>query len=107
MEPRLRAQLQKIKVKANAEFEKLFPKIQPCRVEIETTDGKVFDRRIDIPKGDPRDPMTQDELRIKFDALAAPSFSAERREKIRQSVFSLEKLEKVGNLMKLCVADIK
>ncbi len=58
MEPRLRAQLNKVKVKANAEFEKLFPKIQPCRVEIETTDGKIFDRRIDVPKGDPRDPMT-------------------------------------------------
>jgi 2-methylcitrate dehydratase len=107
MEPRLRAQLQKIKVKANQEFEKLFPKLQPCRVEIETTDGKVFDRRIDIPKGDPRDPMTQDELKIKFDALAGPSFSDERREKIRQAVFSLEKLDKVGDLMKLCVADIR
>ncbi|MDM7913974.1 MAG: MmgE/PrpD family protein, partial [Candidatus Eisenbacteria bacterium] len=41
MDPRLRAQLPKVKVKANAEFEKLFPKIQPCRVEIETTAGRV------------------------------------------------------------------
>jgi 2-methylcitrate dehydratase len=105
MDPRLRAQLPKIKVKANAEFEKLFPKIQPCRVEIELLDGRVLDRRIDIPKGDPRDPMTEAELRIKFDALASPSFSDEKRERIRRSVFALENLDKAAELMKLCVAD--
>jgi 2-methylcitrate dehydratase len=105
MEPRLRTQLNKIKVMANAEFEKLFPKIQPCRVEIETTGGKVVERRIDIPKGDPRDPMTLEELQIKFDALSSPSFSDERRQKIRLAVFALEKMPKVGELMGLCVGD--
>lgn len=53
--PKLRGQLPIVKVKADAEFEKPFPKIQPCRVEIETNGGKVLDRRVDLPKGDPRD----------------------------------------------------
>jgi 2-methylcitrate dehydratase len=105
MDPRLRAQLPKVKVKANAEFEKLFPKIQPCRVEIETTGGKVFERRIDVPKGDPRDPMTMDELDVKFDALSSPSFSAERRAKIKAAVLSLENVERVADVMRLCVGD--
>ncbi len=105
MEPRLRAQIPKIKVEANADFEKLFPKIQPCKVEITLHDGRVLDRRIDIPKGDPRDPMTETELSIKFDALASPSFSEERRERIRKAVFSLESLEWVSDLLSLCVAD--
>jgi 2-methylcitrate dehydratase len=105
MEPRLRAQLPKVKVKANAEFEKLFPKLQPCRVEVETTEGQVFERRIDVPKGDPRDPMTPDELAIKFEALAGPSFSRERMEMVRSAVFGLEKVEKVSELMALCVGD--
>jgi 2-methylcitrate dehydratase len=105
MEPRLRAQLPKIKVKANQEFERLFPKVQACRVEIELVDGRVLDRRIDIPKGDPRDPMTERELAEKFDALASPSFSEGRRAKIREAVFSLERAERVDDLMALCVAD--
>ncbi len=105
MDPRIRAQLPKIKVKANSEFEKLFPKIQPCRVEIELGDGRILERRIDIPKGDPRDPMTEEELKIKFDALSSPSFSDERREKIRKAVFAMEDLEKVADLMTLCVKD--
>jgi len=74
-------------------------------VEIETTGGKVFERRIDIPKGDPRDPMTPEELAIKFDALASPSFTDARRAAIREAVFGLEKMETVGELMALCVAD--
>jgi 2-methylcitrate dehydratase len=105
MEPRLRAQLPKVKVLANEEFEKLFPKIQPCRVEIEMTDGKVFDRRIDIPKGDPRDPMTKEELTIKFDALASPVVSEGRRAKIRDAVYSLDSLDRASDLIDLCVAD--
>jgi 2-methylcitrate dehydratase len=105
MDPLLRSQLNKVKVKANAEFEKLFPKIQPCRVQIETVDGKVYDRRIDVPKGDPRDPMTPDELAVKFHALSNASFTPERREQIRSSVFGLEGLERVSDLMRLCVAD--
>ncbi len=104
-DPRLRAQLPKVKVKANAEFEKLFPQIQPCRVEIETTAGKVFERRIDVPKGDPRDPMSMEELTVKFDALASPSFTDARRAQIHQAVFELETLERAADLMRLCVGD--
>ncbi len=106
MDPKLRAQLLKIKVKANAEFEKLFPKMQPCRVEIETARGEIVSRRIDVPKGDPRDPMTMEELRVKFDALASPSFSRERRDQIRGAIRVVEHLDPVSSLMELCVADI-
>jgi 2-methylcitrate dehydratase len=105
MDPRLRAQMAKVKVKANAEFEKLFPRIQPCRVEIETTGGEILERRIDVPKGDARDPMTPEELAVKFEALASPSFSRERMERIRSAVFGLERMEKASELMALCVSD--
>jgi 2-methylcitrate dehydratase len=104
-EPRLRAQLAKIKVKANPEFEALFPRIQPCRVEIETTDGRSLERRVDIPKGDPRDPMTEEELRVKFDALASWAFTDGRREAIRRAVFQLETMGKAAELAALCVRD--
>ena len=96
-----------MKVKANAEFEKLFPKIQPCRVEIETTDGKVYERRIDVPKGDPRDPMTPEELAVKFDALsAARSRTSGRRRSARRSS-RWRSWRRVDELMRLCVADIR
>jgi 2-methylcitrate dehydratase len=104
-DPRLRAQLGKVQVVANEEFEKLFPAQQCSRVTITTTDGRVVSHRVDVPKGDPRDPMTEAELRVKFDALAEPVMSEKRRGELREAVFALESLGDVGELMKLCVAD--
>lgn len=105
MEPRLRAQLPKIKVIANQEFEALFPKLQACRVQIELMDGTVLDRRIDVPKGDPRDPMTPEELGIKFDALSNQSFSEARRAELKKAIWALDSMERASDLIRLCVAD--
>ncbi len=105
-DPRIRAQLNKVKVVANEEFEKLFPAKQATRVTIKTASGQEFVKRRDMPKGDPRDPMSEEELQIKFDALAEPILSDRRRQELRETVFSLEKLDSAGRLMELCVADV-
>ena len=102
---RLRAQMKKVKVVANAEFERAFPAKQCTRVTITTTDGRKFAHAMDYPKGDPRDPMTLEELQVKFDALAEPIMSERRRTELRDMIFSLEKLDDAGKLMTLCVAD--
>ena len=102
---RLRAQMHKVKVVANDEFEKAFPAKQCTRVTITTTSGQSFTAERDFPKGDPRDPMTIDEIGEKFDALAEPVMTDSRRKELREAIFSLEKLEDVGDLMALTVAD--
>ncbi len=104
-DPRLRAQMAKVKVVANADFERAFPAKQCTRVTITTNDGQTFTHAMDYPKGDPRDPMTIEELQVKFDALASPIISEKRRTQLRDTIFSLEKLDDVGKLMKLTVAD--
>ncbi len=102
---RIRAQLNKVKVVANEEFEKAFPEKQCTSVTIETTDGRSFSHRVDMPKGDPRDPMTDEELKIKFDALAEPVMSEKRRTDLRKTILTLDTLDDVGRLMALTVAD--
>ncbi len=103
---RLRAQMQKVKVVANDEFEKAFPAKQCARVTITTTKGEQFTHQVDVPKGDPRDPMTLDELEVKFDALAEPVMSADRRKELRDCVFALESLDDVEELLALTVANL-
>ena len=103
---RLRAQMAKVKVVANADFEKAFPARQCTRVTITTSDGKSFTHAMDYPKGDPRDPMTVDEIQVKFDALASPIMTDKRRAALKAAIFDLEKLDDVGKLMKLTVADM-
>jgi len=102
---RLRAQMAKVNVVANQEFERAFPARQCARVTITTADGKKFSQQVDVPKGDPRDPMSLDELAVKFDALAEPVLSGGRRAELREAVFALDKLDEVGTLMALTVAD--
>ena len=103
---RLRSQMAKVKVVANDEFEKAFPAKQCSRVTITTNDGKNFTHQVDVPKGDYRDPMTLDELQVKFDALAGPVMSESRRAELKQAVFDMENLADVGSLMSLTMADI-
>ncbi len=102
---RLRSQMAKVKVVANDEFEKAFPAKQCTRVTITTTDGRTLVHAVDVPKGDPRDPMTEEELKVKFEALAGPVMSEKRREALRGAVLRLEVLDDVGKLMRVCIAD--
>jgi 2-methylcitrate dehydratase len=102
---RLRAQMKKVKVVANAEFERAFPARQCTRVTVTTTDGRKLVAEREVPKGDPRDPMTRVELEQKFDALAEPILSAGRRAQLRDTIFALEDLRDVGELMKLTMAE--
>ena len=36
---------------------------------ITTNSGESHSTRVDVPKGDPRDPMTEEEIAVKFTAL--------------------------------------
>jgi len=102
---RLRSQRKKVKVVANDEFERAFPAKQCARVTITTTAGAKHTHQVDVPKGDPRDPMTLDELQTKFDALAEPVMSKGRRKEIKVCVFNLESLDDIAKLMTLTVTD--
>jgi 2-methylcitrate dehydratase len=103
----LRAQMKKVKVVANDEFERAFPAKQCTRVTITTTDGRSLTAERDFPKGDPRDPMTIAELDEKFTALAEPVMSADRRLALKDAIFDLENCPDVGQLMPLMIADAK
>ena len=101
MDPMVRAQLRKIEVVADPEIEKLFPALQRVVVTIRTTDGREFTKQLDYPKGDARNPLSDREIEEKFTALAEPVMTKPSRKKVIDAVWSLEKLDTVGGLMKL------
>jgi len=101
MDPTIRAQLNKVEVVADPEIEALFPELQRVIVKIVTTDGREFEKQIDYPKGDPRNPLTDQEIEEKFDALAAPVLSEEQRAEVKEAVWRLESLETITELMRM------
>jgi len=99
MDPRIRAQLNKVEVVADPEIEALFPELQRVIVKVSTTDGREFEKQIDYPKGDPRNPLTDQEIEEKFDALAEPITTEESRKAIKDLVWNLEDLDSISRLM--------
>src|SRR5882757_6314551 len=96
--------MDKVKVVANDEFEALFPKFQPSRVTITTNDGKEHSTRVDVPKGDPRDPMTEEEIAVKFTALGSDVIGKKQCEKLRQGIMNLDSGGKLDELLALTIA---
>jgi len=105
MDPTIRAQLNKVEVVADPEIEALFPELQRVKVVIRTTDGQEHSKQIDYPKGYPRNPLTDQEIEQKFDALAEPVMSAARREQIKETIWNLEQLGFISELMELLTTD--
>jgi len=107
MDPTIRAQLQKVEVVADPEIEKVFPALQRVVVTITTSDGQSFTEQLDYPKGDPRNPLTDQEIEEKFSALADGVLSANAQRKLKEAIWSLEKIGSVAKLMSLMKADVR
>ncbi len=89
----------KIKIIANPEFEKLFPRLKTAEVTITNHNGQKFSLRIDYPKGDYRDPMTDEELLEKFDSMVLEKVSKEKRNKMVDLIMNLEKVSQIRQFM--------
>ncbi len=96
--------MDKVKVVPNTEFEALFPKFQPSQVTITTNDGQSYTKRVDVPKGDPRDPMTEEEIGVKFNALGRDIVGLARCEELGRHIMVMETWKNVGSLMRLMTA---
>ncbi len=104
-DPVIRAQLKKVVVVADPAIEAVFPALQRVIVKITTTGGKAFEKQLDYPKGDPRNPLTDREIEEKFEALAEPVMTKSAQQKLKDAIWSLEKCSSVHELMKLMKAD--
>jgi 2-methylcitrate dehydratase len=96
--------MDKVKVVPNEEFEALFPKFQPSRVTITTNSGASHSTRVDVPKGDPRDPMTEEEIAVKFTALGGDVIGKDQCKKLQSFIMSMETAKNLGGLFELTTA---
>src|SRR5690606_5641480 len=60
---------QKITVVTDDELTALVPQKRAAIVSVETKEGQVVTQRIDYPKGEPENPISDDELKEKFISL--------------------------------------
>lgn len=65
----IKALAKKVQVVSDEDLSRIFPEKQSAVVTITTTDNKIYTDRVDFPKGEPENPMTETEFRDRYDAL--------------------------------------
>lgn len=60
----------KVQVSADEEFSRLCPKKRVAVVRVVTHDGKCWEERVDLPKGEPENPLSTKDIEQKFISLA-------------------------------------
>jgi 2-methylcitrate dehydratase len=65
----------------------------------------VHSAQLDYPKGDPREPMTDEDLQNKFASLSAKLLSEKKQKQIREAIWDLESFKTINDFMKILKAD--
>jgi len=102
--PRVIALAKKVCPRVDEEMEKAGSReISPAIVEVKTKMDKIYSQRVDIPRGHPRNPMSDEELAAKFMDCAHHSvrpLSEKNLNRLIQMVYNLEKLDDLSQLIK-------
>lgn len=104
-DPQILATVPKIKAVLEPSFETRFPTEQPCRVVITLKNGEKLTKERSYPKGDPRDKLSTAELKHKFGVLAEDILDKDQCEAVYETIYNLETVDKIGELMKLLVKE--
>ncbi len=102
-DPRIWEVIDRIKGEASEEFELMFPAKQPSKVVITTKSGETYSEYLEYPKGDPREPMSIEDLDNKFNALTSSLLSSARQNEIKEMVFNAEKFSAKEFMNKLSI----
>lgn len=93
--PRVRELAGRVRFHHWPEADALYGKVKReliSRVAIETADGRSFEKEVRLPRGDPRNPMTDEELRGKFLSLAGPVLGQAHAADICTEIWNLEEV---------------
>jgi 2-methylcitrate dehydratase PrpD len=71
------------------------------RVTLELTDGRAYMERVDHPTGTPGNPMSDAMVQEKFHGLATKVLGAEKAERAQRTLWDVDKLSNVRELMPL------
>ncbi len=80
------------------------PRGVSVRITATQSDGRSFTAQVDDPKGSIRNPMTDGELRAKFESLAGPVLGPRKAAALADAALNVEKLADAGALLRLAAA---
>ena len=88
-------EIAKIKITVDPELDKLYQEARPSEVNIITTDGRTFNRRVLEPLGSVKNQLSSEALMEKYLSLAVPIVGDSRAQEIAENVTNIESLDDV------------
>ena len=95
------AKVKQLSDATNITVDASLPRGVSCKMVVTLNDGNTFASQVDYPKGSIQNPMSDEELLIKFESLAAPVAGAKRAAVLADAVMAVEKVGDVSALLKL------
>jgi 2-methylcitrate dehydratase PrpD len=89
-DPALLALMPKVQVLSDPDLTRCFPRRWPARAEVRTRDGRRLKGANEYPKGDPENPLSEDEVIRKFRGLVEGLVSPSAAEAMVEAVMALE-----------------
>jgi 2-methylcitrate dehydratase PrpD len=97
-DPAIRNLMARVTARVDPELDKLAPGRRAARVRITDRHGVARERLRLTRKGDPEDPLTDEELRAKFDELVPAVLGRPRAESIATALWKLPALTRMSSL---------
>jgi 2-methylcitrate dehydratase PrpD len=86
---------------ADAECDRIFPNQFPAVLRVRLKSGEAREARISHNRGGPENPLSDEELEVKFRANAGIALPAERVEELRSALEALGEADTVGDVVRL------
>ena len=90
----------KVNVSPNKQAEECCPKYMSANVKIKVS-GKVYEKFVKIPKGDPENFMTDQEFEDKFDGLTNPYLSEGKLNELKKFMLRIDNANSIKSLFEL------
>ena len=102
-DPRVRRIHDKVRMIVDPDIDSAYPKKWSARVLVTTTKGRRFSHKVSVPKGDPGNALTIDELKDKFHRLASmhPGLDHEQRDGLTARALALEEFDDAGEALRI------
>lgn len=97
----IRTLMKKTKVVARPAYSRRYPVDMPTRLVVKSAGGRVESAEVLRPKGYAGRPMTDADIRSKFDRLATPVLGASRAARLADAIARIERMPKLSMLAPL------
>ena len=102
-DPKIHELMQKIEVRQTEECQRGFPEGQPFRIEVVSRSGEHYVRHITYGKGHWKNPMSDEDIEIKFRRLSAPVMKPDRMDAVLKHLWTFDQAESVRKTLELFV----